>query len=173
MKREKSMTRVFVLMLMLASSTRALAQPERIDGGTSATLDAQREKRAVQIFLKEVAGPITRSAEAMPAVKYAFAPIDGEFKGVRTFGQMVKHLAATNHILAAAALGEDPPADAGDEMGPEAARTKPEIVEYLNGSFAHLAKAMDAVGGQDAAVSPLPSRPCKAPPQLVSHSGGT
>lgn len=95
----------------------------------------------------------------MPAVKYAFAPIDGEFKGVRIFGQMVKHLAATNHILAAAALGEDPPADAGDEMGPEAARTKPEIVEYLNGSFAHLAKAMDAVGGQDAAVKSSPISP--------------
>jgi len=47
-----------------------------------------------------------------------------EFKGVRTFGQMVKHLSATNHILAAAALGEEPPADAGDEVGPESVRTK-------------------------------------------------
>jgi hypothetical protein len=41
----------------------------------------------------------------MPADKYRFAPTDGEFKGVRTFGQQVKHLAATNYILAAAALG--------------------------------------------------------------------
>jgi hypothetical protein len=42
----------------------------------------------------------------------------------RTFGQMVKHLSATNHILAAAALGEEPPADAGDEVRPEGVRTK-------------------------------------------------
>jgi hypothetical protein len=52
----------------------------------------------------------------MPADKYGFAPTDGEFKGVRTFGQQVKHLAATNHILAAAALGEHTPADAGGEF---------------------------------------------------------
>ena len=52
----------------------------------------------------------------MPADKYGFAPADGEFKGVRTFGQQVKHLAATNHILAAAALGEHTPADAGGEF---------------------------------------------------------
>jgi len=52
----------------------------------------------------------------MPAVKYSFAPTEGEFKGVRTFGQQVKHLAATNHILAAAALGDEMPADVGDEQ---------------------------------------------------------
>jgi len=159
MKRQKHITPVFVLMLMLASSARALGQPERITAGTSTTLDAQRERRAVQIFLKDVGGVITRSAEAMPATKYTFAPTDGEFKGVRTFGQMVKHLAATNHILAAAALGEEPPADAGDEMGPEAVRTKPEILEYLSGSFAHLAKAMDAIGDQDPAVKSSPISP--------------
>jgi hypothetical protein len=48
---------------------------------------------------------------------------------------MVKHLSATNYILAAAALGEEPPADAGDELGPEAVRTKDEIIRYLKGSF--------------------------------------
>jgi hypothetical protein len=101
------------------------------------TLDAQRERRALQILLRSMATEIVSAAEAMPADKYGFAPTDGEFKGVRTFGKQVKHLAATNHILAAAALGEEPPADAGDELGPEAIRTKAEIIDYLNGSFAH------------------------------------
>jgi hypothetical protein len=32
----------------------------------------------------------------MPADKYGFAPSEGEFKGVRSFGQQVKHLSATN-----------------------------------------------------------------------------
>ncbi|HZS57954.1 MAG TPA: hypothetical protein VFA43_01700, partial [Gemmatimonadaceae bacterium] len=36
--------------------------------------------------------------EAMPAVKYAFAPTDGEFRHVRTFGEQAKHLAAFNYI---------------------------------------------------------------------------
>jgi uncharacterized damage-inducible protein DinB len=97
----------------------------------------------------------------MPADKYGFAPTDGEFKGVRTFGQQLKHLAATNHILAAAALGEAPPADAGDEVGPETVRTKAEILDYLNDSFAHLGKAVDAIGDtrvpvKSSPISPLP-----------------
>src|SRR5438094_6439664 len=90
----------------------------------------------------------------MPAHKYRLPPTDGEFKGVRTFGQMVKHLSATNHILAAAALGEEPPADAGDELGPEAVRTKTEILAYLKGSFAHLDKAVEAIGQASVPVNP-------------------
>jgi DinB superfamily len=102
---------------------------------------------------------IVSAADAMPATKYKFAPNDGEFKGVRTFGQQVKHLAATNHILAAAALGEEPPADAGDETGPETVRTKVEVLDYLNGSFTHLAKAIDAIGGQNKTAISSPISP--------------
>ena len=125
-------------------------------------LDAEREKRALQIFLKLIAERVASAAEAMPANKYQFVPTDGEFKGVRTFAQQVKHLSATNHILAAAALGEDPPADAGDEMGPETVRTKAEILEYLNASFAHLGKAVDAIGDQSITVKSSPISPLKS-----------
>src|SRR6202048_3897344 len=97
----------------VAQTTIPAAQ-ERADKN-AADLDAQREKHALQVFLKLGQTLIVSAADAMPADKYRFAPTDGEFKGVRTFGQQVKHLAATNHILAAAALGEEPPADAGAE----------------------------------------------------------
>jgi hypothetical protein len=125
-------------------------------------LDAERERRALQILLKSVEKQIVSAAEAMPADKYGYAPTEGEFKGVRTFGQQLKHLAATNYILAAAALGEEPPADAGDEVGPEATRTKTQILDYLNGSFAHLGKAIDAIGennirAKSSPISPLPA----------------
>jgi uncharacterized damage-inducible protein DinB len=122
-------------------------------------LHVQREKRALQIFLNSVEKQIASAADAMPADKYSFAPTDGEFKGVRTFGQQVKHLAATNHILAAAALGEEPPADAGDETGPQTVRTKAEVLDYLNSSFAHLAKAIEAIGGQNTTVKSSPISP--------------
>ena len=102
------------------------------------------------------------AADAMPAEKYGFAPMDGEFKGVRTFGQMVKHLSATNYILAAAALGEEPPADAGDELGPEAVRTKAEILTYLKSSFAHLGKAIEAIGQKNTPVKSSPISPLKS-----------
>ena len=130
--------------------------------GDPATLDAPRERRALQILLRSMAKEIVSAADAMPADKYGFAPTDGEFKGVRTFGKQVKHLAATNHILAAAALGEEPPADAGDELGPETIRTKAEIIDYLNGSFAHLQKAVDAIGDQKLAVKSSPISPLSA-----------
>ncbi len=127
----------------------------------SGLLDAQREKRALRVLLKSIQDQIVPAAEAMPADKYGFAPADGEFKGVRTFGAQVKHFAATNHILASAALGEEPPADAGDEMGPEGVRTKAEILDYLNASFAHLAKAVDRIGELPDTVKHSPISPLK------------
>jgi uncharacterized damage-inducible protein DinB len=124
-------------------------------------LDAQRERRALQSLLTIVQQQLAPAVDAMPADKFGFAPTDGEFKGVRTFGQMVKHLSATNYILAAAALGEEPPTDAGDEVGPESVRTKAEILDYLNGSFAQLAKAVKAIGQTNVAVNPSPISPLK------------
>jgi uncharacterized damage-inducible protein DinB len=148
--------RTALLVQTAAAPTHQTGQEDPI------TLDAQRERRALQILLRSMATEIVSAADAMPADKYGFAPTDGEFKGVRTFGKQVKHLAATNHILAAAALGEGPPADAGDELGPEAIRTKAEIIDYLNGSFAHLQKAVDAIGDKKLAVKSSPISPLSA-----------
>ena len=168
---------IFLLLLLLVYGTITMAQPDKSKGtilsgavavhqqdseNNAPVLDAQLEKAAFTILLKSVQTQIVSAAEAMPAVKYSFAPTEGEFKGVRTFGQQVKHLAATNHILAAAALGEEPPADAGDEQGPENIRTKSEILEYLNASFAHLAKAIDAIGDNSAMVKSSPISPLPA-----------
>jgi uncharacterized damage-inducible protein DinB len=138
------------------------AASQQLAGEKDATgLDPQKEKHALQVFLKLVQKAIVSAADAMPATKYGFAPTDGEFKGVRTFGQMVKHLSATNHILAAAALGEEPPADAGDEEGPETVRTKAELLDYLNESFAHLGKAAEAIGEANVPVKSSPISPLK------------
>jgi hypothetical protein len=59
------------------------------------------------------------AADAMPEDKYSFAPTNGEFKGVRTFAQQVKHVAAVNYMVAAAILGEKPPVELGSENGPD------------------------------------------------------
>jgi hypothetical protein len=126
------------------------------------TLSAGQERRALGILANLLQEEVVSTADAMPADKYGFAPTDGEFKGVRTFGQQVKHLAATNNILAAAALGEDPPADAGDEAGPETVRTKAEILDYLKGSFAHLDKAVAAIGDTRVPVRSSPISPLRA-----------
>jgi len=145
----------------LSDEQTAMTTTQPHAGDFAGTLSAQQERRALQILLKSLERRVVSAAEAMPADKYGFAPTDGEFKGVRTFGQQLKHLAATNQILAAAALGEAPPADAGDEVGPETVRTKAEILDYLNDSFAHLGKAVDAIGDtrvpvKSSPISPLP-----------------
>jgi hypothetical protein len=149
----QKMKSILMLMLWLTPGTIwAQVGQQRVDAKETAGLDAEREKHALQVLARLTEKVIVSAADAMPADKYGFAPTDGEFKGVRTFGQQVKHVAAANHILAAAALGEEPPADAGDELGPEAVRTKEEILDYLNGSFARLSKAIDAIGEKNEVV---------------------
>ena len=95
----------------------------------------------------------------MPADKYGFAPREGEFANVRTFSRQVKHLAATNYILAAAALGEQPPADAGDEQGPDSVITKAQHIAYLSGSYDALERAARAIGDTRIAVRSSPTSP--------------
>ena len=89
-------------------------------------------------------------AEAMPARGYNFAPTGGEFKGVRTFAQQVKHVAAVNYMVGAAILGEKPPRDlGGGESGPDNLKDKDQIVAFLKDSFAYLHKAMLTLTAQN------------------------
>jgi uncharacterized damage-inducible protein DinB len=98
----------------------------------------------------------TPAAEAMPEDKFGFAPSNGEFKGVRTFGEQVKHVAAVNYIFGAAILGEKVPVDVGDESGPVAMKTKAEIISYLKESFAYVHKAVLTINDKNL-VEPIKS----------------
>jgi hypothetical protein len=82
------------------------------------------------------------AAEAMPADKYDFAPTNGEFKGVRTFAQQVKHIATTNYQVSATLLGEKPPVDTSSENGPDNIKSKEDVVKYLKDSCAYTHKAI-------------------------------
>ncbi len=156
----KKMTSVIVCIVCLSSAS-LLAGQQVAQAKRAGQLDAESEKHALQLLSSIAEKEIVTAVDAMPADKFGFAPTDGEFKGVRTFGQMVKHFSATNHILAAAALGEDPPVDSGDEMGPDAVRTKAEILAYLKSSFAHLDKAIEAIGDGNIPVNASPISPLK------------
>ena len=87
----------------------------------------------------------TPAAEAMPEDKYAFAPTNGEFKGVRTYAQQIKHVAAVNYELGAALLEEKPPTDIGDESGPASVTSKADILKYLKDSFTYVHKAIATI----------------------------
>ncbi|MGB6476071.1 MAG: DinB family protein [Candidatus Sulfotelmatobacter sp.] len=85
------------------------------------------------------------AAEAMPEDKFGFAPSTGEFKGVRTFGEQIKHISAVNYELGAAILSEKPPVDIGDESGPASVTSKADILKYLTDSFVYVHKAINTI----------------------------
>lgn len=107
------------------------------------------EPRTVAQVLDSSAANMERefvsAAEAMPEEKYGYAPVSGEFKGVRTFAQQVKHVAAVNYILGASILQEKAPADVSGESGPDSLTTKADILKYLKASFEYAHKAIASV----------------------------
>ena len=88
---------------------------------------------------------VAPAADAMPEDKYEFAPTKGEFKGVRTFGQQVRHVAAANYMICAAILSEKPPVDTGGESGPTSVKTKTDSVKFLKDSYAYCHKAYSSI----------------------------
>ncbi len=104
---------------------------------------------AINAILDIGSGEFTGAADAMPEDKYSFAPTTGEFKGVRTFAQQVKHVAAVNYIFGAAILNEKPPVDVGGESGPDSIKTKAEIMQFLKDSFAYLHKAVASINDKN------------------------
>lgn len=89
------------------------------------------------------------AAEAMPEDKFGFAPNNGEFKGVRTFAQQIKHVAAVNYLFAAALLEQKPPVDTGDEAGPASISSKADILKFLKDSFEYVHKAIATINDKN------------------------
>jgi hypothetical protein len=88
-------------------------------------------------------------AEAMPEGKFEFAPAQGEFKNVRSFGKQVRHVAAVNFIVAGGLLGEKPPFDAKLEDGPPEIKTRTESLKFLKDSFAKAHQALETVNDKN------------------------
>ncbi|HEX5431731.1 MAG TPA: DinB family protein [Bryobacteraceae bacterium] len=85
-------------------------------------------------------------AKAMPADKYNFAPTNGSFQGVRTFGVEVRHLSTVMYMLSASLLGEKCPVDIGKALnGSESINTKDQIVKYFEDALAYAHKAAGTI----------------------------
>lgn len=109
----------------------------------------KEEKRTVTQILDHTVSNLESefipAAEAMPEDKFSFAPSNGEFKNVRTYGQQIKHVAAVNYELGAALLEQKPPVDIGEEAGPASITSKADIIKYLKDSFAYVHKAIATI----------------------------
>jgi DinB family protein len=114
--------------------------------------------RVAAIFqnqLSLVESDVVSLAEAMPADRYDFRPANGEFAGVRTFGEQVKHVATMIYMTSAIVLEEKSPYGPGtNDNGPDDVTGKDAIVAYLKSSIAYARKAMGSLTEQNA-LDPL------------------
>jgi hypothetical protein len=131
----------FACLILFVCCAFAAAQDKKAEPKTVAqVLDAT---------ITNTEGEFVPAADAMPEDKYSFAPSNGEFKGVRTFGEQVKHVAAVNYIVGAAILGEKVPVDIGGEKGPANMTSKADIVKFLKDSYAYAHKAVNSITDQN------------------------
>jgi hypothetical protein len=125
-----------LLMLNFAVAAQAAAKPKEEHRSVTQVLD-----RTVLNMEHE----FIPAAEAMPEEKFGFAPTEGEFKGVRTFAQQIKHVAAVNYELGAALMEQKSPVDIGDESGPASITSKADILKFLKESFEYVHKAIATI----------------------------
>jgi uncharacterized damage-inducible protein DinB len=81
---------------------------------------------------------LLKAAEKMPEESYAFRPVDD----VRTFGQIVAHVANANYMFCSAALGEQSPNTENIEKTKTA---KADLVQALTASFEYCDKAYNSL----------------------------
>ena len=141
----KNFPRIVSCMLLVVISHVALAQTRPVS-------------QALDLWITNTEKEVVSAADAMPEGKYSFAPTTGEFTGVRTFAEQVKHLSAANYQLAARILGENPRHGEHDETAPDSIKSKAQIMGYVRGSFAELHRAVASIG-EGNVVEPLDTSP--------------
>jgi len=114
--------------------------------------------RQISLVEKEVVDV----AEAMPEDKFDFSPeklnLPGsDYKGVRTFGEQLKHIAASNYLIWSPITGEKPPDTVNDGKGPDNMKAKAEIIKFVKDSFAFGHKAVATLNSSNL-VEPITSK---------------
>jgi uncharacterized damage-inducible protein DinB len=113
--------------------------------------------REISIVEKEV----VEAAEAMPEDKFDFSPeklnlAGSDYKGVRTFGDQLKHIAAANYLIWSPITGEKAPDTVNEGKGPATMKAKAEIVKFVKDSFAFGHKAVATLNSSNL-VQPISS----------------
>jgi len=143
--------RFFACCLLAATSAFAIAQaaaPAKPPVG-SAVPPAQIYGHLLTLMEGEFVG----AAEAMPEDKYDFAPpaTMGEFKGVRTFADQVKHVTEANYYFFANPGTTEAEGKAKSDAIAKL-KTKAEIVQALKDSFTQAHTYVDAITPDNAFI---------------------
>ena len=124
-------------LILMSVVIELLAAPAFAQGGRTAAPPSQPPGAgAVLVRIAQSAWTgakrnIVESAEQMPEANYSFKPVDS----VRTFGQILAHVADSNYFYCARSKGEPPPVPDGTLE--KTATTKAAIVKALGESVAY------------------------------------
>ena len=116
------------LFILMAAAVPAFAQQQQGAAAANASVNATKGVWSM------VQGYLVRSAEQMPESLYAFKPTPA----VRSFGQLVGHVADAQYMFCSTALGEKAPVMGSFEKD---ATTKAALVKAIRDSQAYCDKA--------------------------------
>ena len=160
MKQVQTFLKVTAALFVAAASAYAQAAKSSPAVGASPSTPptiASAIDREISIIEKEV----VEAAEAMPENKFDFSPeklnLPGsDYKGVRTFGEQLKHIAASNYLIWSPITGEKPPDTVNEGKGPDNMKAKADIIKFVKDSFAFGHKAVATLNSSNL-VEPITS----------------
>lgn len=132
-----------VLFLSIFVASPAFAQ--EAGGGAANTVPANPAVSAAASQWESVSRYLQAAAEQMPEADYSYRPTPE----VRSFGELIGHVAGAQQMFCAAALGEEPPAEDAVE---KSAKSKAALVEALKKSSEYCARAYDQSDAQALAM---------------------
>jgi hypothetical protein len=150
------------LFFAVASAYSQTAKSSPAAGASASPSTPPTIASAIDREISLVEKQVVEAAEAMPEDKFDFSPeklnIPGsDYKGVRTFGEQLKHIAASNYLIWSPITGEKPPDNVNDGKGPDNMKAKADIIKYVKDSFAFGHKSVATLNSSNL-VEPLTSK---------------
>jgi len=124
-------------VVWIAAIAVVLSSPSAIAQGPAGSADPI--SRAIRDAWNGAKQNVGGSAKVMPEAKYTFRPVDT----VRTFGEILAHIAGANYVFCAAVRGEKPPH--AEDAFEKTAKTRADIVKALEDSFKYCDNAYAAL----------------------------
>jgi len=136
----KNQIRVLVLLSFVLPASAVAQTP-----GAGKTASANPISQAIRGDWNGAKRNVQRSATTMPEAKFGFKPVDT----VRTYGQILAHIAGSSYNFCSAARGEKSPYT--EDAFEKSATTPTAIINALNDAIAYCDAAYTALDDQKAA----------------------
>ncbi len=123
-----------LLSALILGAALPLTAAAQTPADAAATAGPNAGIAALRTNWQQAIANITTAAEELSEANYAFRPV----ATVRTFGEIIGHVAGSQNMMCAAALGDPQPAEDAIE---KSAKTKAALVKALHESTAYCGKA--------------------------------